>query len=94
MKAIKYNVKVYGSVLDFAHGHSTTVTEIFIPELKISINFHGNTLRIFKTEEERYENAQKLGGLELDEKSIQLVTNYLNLSKECENHFKKYFKNI
>lgn len=91
MKAIRYSVEVYEGVLDFAHGHSFTIAEVFIPELEMGINFHNNVLKMFKSGESRYEKAKKIEELELDENAIKLLINCSTLNKECEEHFKKFF---
>lgn len=91
MKGIRYKIKAYESILEFSHGWYKIIEEIFIPKKMIAFNFYGDKLNIFKTGEERYEEALYKEDIEIEEEDVNLLKRYIKLKEKCEASFKKYF---
>ena len=46
MKAIKYTVLITNSFFEYSHGMQYSITEIFIPELKVCVNIGDGNLNV------------------------------------------------
>jgi hypothetical protein len=64
--------------LALSHYMPSLIQEIFIPEKDIGTNFGDGELHVFKTNAERYKDAEKIGEVEMEEKDVDSVLSYLN----------------
>lgn len=90
LKAVRYKVKVFKSVLDWSHGMGHVIEEVFIPERCIIFNLADGELHVFKGERERSSVSRE--EIEVDEDLVNLLEKYLKIKEECQNRVKYLFK--
>ena len=91
MKGIKYQVTYVESVMDWMHGNSYRTEIIYIPELKVTINY----LVIRKDDQDYTKPINKvipknLGEVEIDDKDIEKIKTIINTEKVKKELIKKY----
>ncbi len=89
MKAVKYQVEIYESALNFVHGFGYTMEEIFIPKKKIAFNIIGNQrLNVFKTNKARGKGKE----IKLDDTFVTELANLFESNEKCYKLAQVYFK--
>ena len=93
MKKIKaeiWSIRITEGALDFAHGFSHALKEIYIPSKNISVNLglDGKTLYCFESYDGRYNHAGdvKVKDIEIEAKDVKAIEKFIEtkdaLSKE------------
>lgn len=90
LRAVKYKVKVFGSVLEWSHGMGRTIEEMFIPEMGITLNIVDDELHVFKGERERSNEEKE--EIEVSDDLVKLLETYLKIKEECQNRIKHLMK--
>jgi hypothetical protein len=90
VRAVKYRVKVFRSILEWAHGMERTIEEIFIPEKEIIFNVADGELHVFRGERERATEGRQ--EIEIDEELSELLETYLEIKEECRARAKHLLK--
>lgn len=69
MKAYIYTQQISDGMLDFLHGASYGIKELYVPEYKIYANLGGNQgqMMIFSDDKTRFEGAASATEIDLDE---------------------------
>ena len=88
MRAVKYQIKIYDSVLDFTHEFGHKIEEIFIPEKRIAFNIGNGGLNVFKTNKPREKGKQ----INLDDALANELVNLSELNEKCYKLAQVYFK--
>ena len=72
-------MKVTEGVLAYTHSFKHTIQEIYVPKYNASINLgiHGSELNIFKTRENRYGEAEKIGEREVPDYIQEIIKKHL-----------------
>lgn len=81
IKAVIYTIEVYNSVLDFTHGFSFKIKELFIPSYNLSCNI-SNSLVVFSPDEQRYDEPVSFEEIEIDKSLADGLKTFLQ-----EKHF-------
>jgi hypothetical protein len=88
MKTTIYSLNIYESSLNIGHGFLTTIDELYIPKLNISINRHNGKLNIFRPDTLRYDykitGAVCRGNTVLSKRVCLLISRYLKTSNILE----------
>lgn len=75
MKALKYELTVHRSIIDFTHDFGTRIQEIFIPEKKIIFNLVDETVNVFRSDEPRHKDDSKPQEIDIpDDLAVKLET--------------------
>jgi len=90
VKGLKYKVKVADSFLNWTHGLTYTIEEIFIPEKKIAFNIAHDRLNAFRCEEPR--DSKDLEEIELDDDFVRKLEEWVELREKLFKQAQKYFK--
>ncbi|MBU2565548.1 MAG: hypothetical protein KJ655_04775 [Candidatus Thermoplasmatota archaeon] len=80
VKAIKYKLEVFSGVLAWTHGFGGKIEEIYIPSEDIAFNLHGEG-NVFKTDKNRYKDAEKINELQLDKDTVEILKDYLKMKE-------------
>lgn len=91
------------------HGDFRKITEIYVPELELSLNIFSNSINVFISKSDRYNMSEDtnnmsghkprlLGKINISKKSenakkLILLANYYKNKKEIENDLKDLFRN-
>ena len=90
MRAVEYNVKVFGSVLEWSHGMERTIEEIFIPEKGIIFNMTDGELHVFRGKRERSNEGKE--EVEVNDELAKLLETYLKIKEKCQAKVKYLLK--
>jgi len=90
VRAVKYRVRVFGSVLEWSHGVERTIKEVFIPEKGIIFNMADGELHAFSGERERSNEEKE--EIEVDDELVKLLETYLKTKEECQAKAKNLLK--
>jgi len=90
LRAVKYKVKVFGSVLEWSHGMGRKIEEIFIPERGITFSIVDDELHVFKCERERSNEGKE--EIEVSDDLVKLLETFLKIKEECQNRIKHLMK--
>lgn len=88
MRGVKYRLKVYASALNWSHGFEQDIEEVHLPDLGIAFNAAGGLA--FKSKDKRYEDAEKIGEVDVDDADAVVLMEYVNTGKNVEEIIKKY----
>ena len=88
MRAVKYQVKIYESALNFAHGFGYPMEEIFIPKKKIAFNAGNRGLNVFKTNKARGKGKE----IKLDDTFVTEIVSLFKSNEKCYKLAQVYFK--
>jgi hypothetical protein len=91
MVGIKYEVEISNSILDFSHGFTRRIKEIFVPAEKIIFNLANNNLNVFSSSKARCPEKIGLSKIKLDDDFVARIKEILSLRKICLKKAKKYF---
>lgn len=83
LKALKYKVDVYGSVLDFSHGFARTIEEVFVPEEKIIFNVVNSELHVWSESKLRCSEETQVQEITVDEEFVKQLQAFIKLKEEC-----------
>lgn len=81
MRAIKYQVRICDSALDFTHGFTYAIEEIFIPKKRIAFNIGNEKLNVFKTDKPR--GREKRKEINLNDSLANKLISLFELNKKC-----------
>ena len=74
MRAIKYKIEVSGGILEWTHGMTQVIEEIFIPERNLYFNDHYNFwLEQDRKDEPRWEKGTDSQEIELPDLDVELI---------------------
>ena len=96
-KITKYNIKVYDGVLAYTHGMSYDITEYYIPEFEICINFENNDVNIMmdkKYVKTRIKSGVNKESINITEQNISIIRKLvenIKESKDLKSHLKLNF---
>jgi len=95
----RYLVPVVESFLDWSHGIYEYIEEVYLPELGIAFNERGY---VFRTGDERYKPlklptreevpVKYLGDVDVDEKDVKIIEEYLKYKEMVDKIIKKYIE--
>lgn len=88
VEALLYKHDVYDGVLNFSHGFSFEITEIFVPSEKICFNVVDGKLNVFGIDDARSKGISVL----LDKDFVKNLKLLVSLRKKCKEKANKYFK--
>ncbi len=99
VKGKRYLVPVVESFLDWSHGVYEYIEEIYLPEIGVAFNERGY---VFRTGDERYKSlklpsgeevhVKYLGDVDIDEKDIEVIKEYLEYKEIVNKIIKKYIE--
>jgi len=90
VRAVKYKVRAFGSVLEWSHGMERAIEEIFIPEKGIIFNMADGELHVFRGDRERSNEEKE--EIEVDDELAKLLETYLKTREECQAKAKHLLK--
>ena len=91
MKGLKYSLETYGSVLDFTHGFTKTITEIFVPKENIIFNAADNVLHAWDSIKSRCPKDVKSEEVSVDSEFVGQLKKLIQLQGNCLVKAKTYF---
>lgn len=95
MKGIVYELRTYGSILEYGHGWHRDITEIYLPELEIAANMEAKGIAFKlskKIARRRYEDAKKVGEIEIDANDANSLKRYIEENKKVEKIVRTYLR--
>lgn len=75
MRGIVYEVMVFDSAMDFAHGLEYPIRELHIPKSQISVYVSQGRVNVFTPEPDRYLASKRKGSRLRDSKSPKKIRN-------------------
>ena len=91
MKAFKYKVKIFDSVLDYTHGLSYEIVEFFIPQKEIGFNISTyGELFVFREREPR-NDRDDVEKIELDDSLVASLEEYVDLKEHLKEEVSKLY---
>jgi sporulation protein YlmC with PRC-barrel domain len=92
MRALLYKLKVSNGWLEASHGFTTTIQEIHIPVMNISVNVAEDDLHIFTTHENRYDKAlEEAREIDIPSNIVQAIEDYLEKKDLVERSVKSWW---
>lgn len=104
-----WELYVTEGIMAAIHGDFRKITEIYVPELELSLNIFSNSINVFISKSDRYNMSEDtnnmsghkprlLGKINISKKSenakkLILLANYYKNKKEIENDLKDLFRN-
>ena len=91
MKAEKYELKVFESVMNMVHGFYQDITEYYIPELNIGFN-DAQGVNVFNAYPERLENRKNVEEIEISDDFAAKLKSFLDAKNEAEAMVKEFVR--
>ena len=85
VEGIVYEMTVYQSGMDFIHGFSTTMEEIYVPSMDLSVSRGTDnvTCQVFRPDSVRYnDTAVEIGKVTIDDEMIIALSSYFSLQEQ------------
>lgn len=100
IKAIRYNISICNGALDYVHGFSRPISEVYIPSKKICFNLNVDFLNSSKTSKKDFSlNVFKVDGprfsekhnpnIDLDEDFVETLEKFLEDKEVIKGKVKK-----
>jgi len=90
-----WNLRISDSVIDFVHGGSRTIEEIYIPEHKICLNINNEIVNVFSSDRSRYsESGNKIKDVALPWSLVKKLIKYVKTKKNLQTEVKSIFEKI
>jgi len=87
VRAVKYKVSVYESMLHWLHEAEREIKEVFIPSKKIAFNIVNNSFNAFRCEAPR--GSKELIEIEIDNEFVEKLEKFVKLREELINRAKE-----
>ncbi|MFH0795899.1 MAG: hypothetical protein V2A65_02440 [Candidatus Omnitrophota bacterium] len=91
MKALRYKLDVYDSVLNSTHGFAITIEEIFVPEEKAIFNTVDGELHAWSESKPRCSEKAKLQAITVSTDFAKQLKTFIELKGKCFKKAKTYF---
>lgn len=91
MKGLKYKTEVCDSVLEFTHGWTRTISEIFVPEAKLIFNVTNKQLNAWASSESRCPEETATEEISVSDEFVKQLQTLLKLKETCLIQAKNYF---
>lgn len=79
VKAILYDISISNGVMDYVHGVSVSIKEIFIPKINVCFNFE-NGFNCFESDCQR--NSKIIENIELSLILVEKIKEHIKIKKE------------